>query len=195
MRPAPAQPTSHSAVLDALRAEAGVVTARVFAALTEAGEGAASIAARLDVRVQRVSALCAPALDRRTDQRLRIHEAAALPLDAAREIAQFVVGPTHVVVPLPALDRAQGDHAALSDAMREAGEAFAAHARAIASGSTRVARGEVATEARREIREAIVALMRLDACLELGEREGVTSTEAQTPRPLRAVGFDRGGRR
>lgn len=195
MRHAPAQPTSHGSVLDALRAEAGVVTARVFAALRDAGESPSSIAARLDVRVQRIAALCAPALDRATDQRLRIHEAAALPLEAAREIAQFVVGPTHVVVPLPAVDRAQGDHAALSDAMREAGEAFAAHARVIAAGSTRVARGAAATDARRETREAIVALMRLDACLELAEREGVTSTEAQEPRPLRAVGFDRGGGR
>lgn len=101
---------------------------------------------------------------------------AGLPLPVIADVVADVA-PGHVLVELPKVDRAQGDMQALAEAMRETGEAIGACATAL--GACAQSRGAKSTAARREVREAIVALLRIDAGLEVLERE---------PAPLRAVG-------
>jgi len=149
---------SAAAHLDELRAEAALVTRAVFAELPETQ---AQLAARLDTTQSRVSALS----DSRSEHRLRIHEAAALPPVAAVAIAEFVVGPAYLIVETPSAGEDLGDdmqHAI--EAHREANEAVHEALAACADGHITAEEG---ARLEREGLEAVRALLRL---VELGRR-------------------------
>lgn len=90
------------------------------------------------------------------------------------------VAPGHVLVELPKVERAQGDMQALAEAMRETGEAITAAAAAL--DACKLTKAAKVKAARREVHEALVALLRVDLGLEAEER-----AVDREPAPLRAV--------
>jgi hypothetical protein len=158
-----APPYSAAAHLDALRAQAARATARAFALLPETQQ---QLAGRLDCARSRISALADP----RSDQRIRLHEAAALPPVAAVVLAEFVAGPAYAVVELPAEDDLGDDMAAAIEAHRESNEAVHEALVACADGRITAAEGE---RLEREGLEAVRALMRLVELGRLAQRERV----------------------
>jgi hypothetical protein len=123
-------------------------------------------AASLDCSAGRLAQM----LDASDEATICVARASLLP-DAARvAIAQLVAGERFVVAELPALDDTRSAFADLARAVRETGEATAAHADALADGVITAAE---ARNVRKEIREAQAALARLDALAADAEREGV----------------------
>lgn len=164
----PTAPTySAAAHLDELRTEAAHITRAAFDSLPETQ---AQLAARLDTARSRVSALS----DSRSEHRLRIHEAAALPPVAAVAIAEFVVGPAYLVVEAPSAVADLGDdmqHAI--EAHREASEAVHEALSACADGHITAEEG---ARIEREGLEAVRALMRLVELGRRAQRERVVAT-------------------